>query len=591
MQEVISMTWQNWIGLLVIISVCYISLSPQLAEKANKSFFAKKLDQFWQIVANKFYRYVVILFMLMGAGVRLWKFGIIPAGFNQDGAMGAVDALALAHHGTDRFGMWLPVHFTAWGFGQMSVLLSYLSTPFIAVFGLNRYTARIAVVIISMLGLWALYALCKLVMGRGVALTALAFCAINPWHIMQSRWTLDCNMLPHFFLFSVYFLCLALKKKKKYLYVSMIFFGLSMYTYGIAWYTVPLFLLAAAMYLFRKNIITFKEAAISAAVYLLAAWPIFGVMLVNIFKFSTISTPFLTIPYFPGTRRTSDLLFFSGDFFKQLANNFETTMNLVILQKPDLPWNTIPEYGTVYLFTVPFLLMGLVELLNRMFEKDEKVKAIDGNAPQSETENGKYRSEPIVLWFFIAFLSGLMINGVNVNRINIVFYPVIIVCSIGIYSLVKRVRLLGIVVLLIYTIAFAGFGSSYFGQHSQIVGAAFYNGFGEAMEYVKDLEYDVINITNRTQSENSWWVSEPLALFHHQVDALYFQGKADLYSKRGKKLLPYKERYKYVRIQDLTIDPRQNAVYIVHNDEISKFDYSKFKIVKFALYSAVIPIR
>ena len=63
---------------------------------------------------------LILLFTLL----RLYRFGSIPGGFNQDGAMAAVDALALAHHGTDRFGTFLPAHFTAWGYGQMSVLLS-----------------------------------------------------------------------------------------------------------------------------------------------------------------------------------------------------------------------------------------------------------------------------------------------------------------------------------------------------------------------------------------------------------------------------------------------------------------------------------
>ena len=36
--------------------------------------------------------------------LRLYRFGSVPGGFNQDGAMAAVDALALANHGTDRFG-------------------------------------------------------------------------------------------------------------------------------------------------------------------------------------------------------------------------------------------------------------------------------------------------------------------------------------------------------------------------------------------------------------------------------------------------------------------------------------------------------
>lgn len=33
--------------------------------------------------------------------------------------------------------------------------------------------------------------------GRGFALTALFLLALNPWHMVMSRWALEANMLPH----------------------------------------------------------------------------------------------------------------------------------------------------------------------------------------------------------------------------------------------------------------------------------------------------------------------------------------------------------------------------------------------------------
>lgn len=62
-------------------------------------------------------RLQIILFgvILAGAAIlRLFRFGVLPFGVNQDEAMGAVDAWALTLYGTDRFGVSLPVHFSAW---------------------------------------------------------------------------------------------------------------------------------------------------------------------------------------------------------------------------------------------------------------------------------------------------------------------------------------------------------------------------------------------------------------------------------------------------------------------------------------------
>ncbi len=565
----------NIIAIIITVMLCIISLLPNLSNLINNSKISMMLVLISKKIENKYYKSLIAIIMFAGIGVRLWKFGIIPAGFNQDGAMGAVDALALANHGTDRFGMWLPVHFTAWGFGQMSVLLSYLSTPFIALFGLSRFTARIPVVLVSILALWTIYSLSKLIFNKRVAVLVLFFCAINPWQIMQSRWAIDCNMLPHFFLFSVYFLCVSfIKGKKRYLYISMVFFGLTMYTYGIAWYTVPLFLVITSIFLLINKNITFKEVILPTLIYLFIGWPIFAVMIVNFFNLPTINTPFFTIPYFYGTSRKADILFFSKDFLIQLKINFQAVINVVIIQNRDLPWNAIPEYGTIYLFSLPILLFGFVELIRNLLKKSFK---------------NKIQCIFLFIWLCLSLLSGLIINSVNVNRINIVFYPLIILCGYGIYSLVSRVKIFSVTIVLLYLVAFLGFNLSYFGEHSNIIGEEFYEGFAQAMDYVEDLDYDIIYITDWTQSENSPWVSESLALFHHKIDALYFQGKAVMYSSSGKKLLPYKDRYKYVQIKQLNINPEENAVYIVRNVEIEKLDYKMFKIINFKHFNAVIP--
>ena len=47
--------------------------------------------------------------------LRCIRFATVPDGINQDEAMGAVDAWALSKYGTDRYGTFLPVHFTAYG--------------------------------------------------------------------------------------------------------------------------------------------------------------------------------------------------------------------------------------------------------------------------------------------------------------------------------------------------------------------------------------------------------------------------------------------------------------------------------------------
>ncbi|MGL6041193.1 MAG: hypothetical protein ACRC01_08330, partial [Deefgea sp.] len=191
-------------AIVLLVLVLRFSYQPLLA-KANLNF-QDKLSTHFEKNSIDAQRMCFYLILLLGLTVRIWDFGAIPAGFNQDGAMAAVDAKALADYGTDRFGMKWPVHFTAWGYGQMSVLLSYMMVPFIEFFGFGVISARIPVLILSVCGMLAAYGFVRNTFDRVTALIVFFLIAINPWHIMQSRWALDCNLFPHFFIIGCYFL-------------------------------------------------------------------------------------------------------------------------------------------------------------------------------------------------------------------------------------------------------------------------------------------------------------------------------------------------------------------------------------------------
>ena len=130
----------------------------------------------------------ILLFAFL---IRIIGLDSVPTGINQDEAMGAMDAWALSQYGTDRFGMQLPVHFTAWENSQMSVLLSYCMIPFIKLFGFTLFAIRLPMVFASVMGVALMYHISKRFFSVNMSLAVMAFTAINPWHFMQSRWSLD----------------------------------------------------------------------------------------------------------------------------------------------------------------------------------------------------------------------------------------------------------------------------------------------------------------------------------------------------------------------------------------------------------------
>lgn len=487
-------------------------------------------------------RFNIFLFIIITIALfaRIYQFGSVPAGVNQDEAMAAVDALSLSKYGTDRFGMRLPVHFTAWGYGQMSVLLSYLMVSFIKLFGFNVIAIRLPMLIISLLGLFCVYKLSKECFNKSAALIILAFAAISPWHIMQSRWAIDCNLLPHFFLFGMYFF-----KVKKYC-IGALFFGLCMYSYGIALYSVPVFLIIMAVYLLMKKEISVKKLVASALIYIAVSMPFFLVIFINFFKLPTISTPFFTIPFFPDSLRSNDILFFSDNLFKQLMINFKAAFHIIIFQNDSLPWNVIANIGTIYYCSIVFVIAGLYFMLKQ-----------------------KQGAFIIYAALATALISGLITNSVNINRFNLVFYPLMLLAGYGVYSLIKKLKHTSLFIALIYTFLLICFMVSYFGVQKETLGTHFFDSFGEAISTTE--KFDKVYISPNIQSKNTPYVSEILVLFYEKIDAKKFNSPS------------YKNKYIY---ELNSFDDK--AVHIIKNDEIYSFDESKYNIKRFENYSVLI---
>lgn len=519
--------------------------------------------------------YIAVSVILYGLiAIRCIGFGSIPGGFNQDGAMGAVDALALANYGTDRFGNWLPAHFQAWGFGQMSVLLSYLTVPFIRLWGLNSVTARLPMLLASIAGAIALYGLVRDIFGRRAGMLALLCVAVSPWHYMQSRWALDCNMFPHMFILGLFFLNKGLNKelkKSRYLYLSMVFFALCMYSYGVAFYMVPVFLTAACALLLLLRKVNGKQVLAAMAVYFGLSWPIYGTMLINFMGWETVSLPFTTMAYFPDSIRSGDIVFFSEQPLTQLWSNAQTLWRQVFLQKPDLLWNAMDDFGTMYHCSLPLVLAGagITVYYAIRGEKDKRIPCL-----------------LLLIYWVTAIMTGLFINYVNINRINIIFYCHLAFAGIAIYAAIREWKRLAAGFAAVYGLLLILFLNQYFTDWAERMETCFFADFLEAVEYAGDLEADYYYITPDSQSDGSWWVSQILTMYAVKMDAEYFQGKTDVF--RGAEI-SYADRYHFSHAEGNLIQDNANIVYVVRADRIGDYAPERFARRQFGDYYVVMP--
>lgn len=515
-------------------------------------------------------RMVFMLIITAALLLRAWKFGVIPGGINQDGAMAAVDANALAHHGTDRYGMFMPVHFTAWGYGQMSTLLSYCMIPFIKLFGLSALSARLPILIVSMAGMAAVYFIVRRLIGVRAGQIILLLTAFNPWHFMQSRWALDCNMLPHMFVIALALLLKGMEGKRAWAYLSMVFFALCMYSYGVAFYTVTVFLAVTAFLILIKKVMNLKEILFCLAVYLGISWPIFMTMAVNTFKLKTITTPFFTIPYFPYSVRSGDILFFSDNKLIQLKSNIRSLVG-IILRGDNLLWNTIEGYGVINICLVPFAITGLCYVIYRIYAEKEPICQI------------KWLS---VLGFFgIGILDGLITSNVNVNRVNIICYALIILAGIGVWFAVCNFRKSAVILAPVFVLISALYVGTYFTKYEKQIAPVFFSDYLEAVQYVGENEYcRRYVLTPDTQYKGAMNVSEILTLFIHDIDSEYYQ---NLYPDENGLL--YREKYTFANASDTGISEENDVGYVIWRDEKSLFESENFEITDIGRYCAVVP--
>ena len=311
---------ENIVELFIVIIFCFLLPMCVLVNpirdcvKNDKSLF-------------KEYKGEVFLFFIfmIGSLVRLFAIGRFPNALNVDEASSGYDAFSLMKWGVDRAGNSYPVYLYAWGSGQ-SVLYSYLMIPVIAVTGLTEYGIRLPMAITGVISLYVFYYLIKNIFdNKKYGIIATAFLAICPWHIMKSRWGMECNIFPDLILLASLLLVLGLKKKKTGLQVlAFVVLAISSYSYGTSYLFLPVFVLGTLGYLIYKKELTVKKSIIYLLVMFVLCIPIIVYIFINTFGLEQITIGKVTIPKLLVNRYDEVSTVFSGNIFENCVKTRES---------------------------------------------------------------------------------------------------------------------------------------------------------------------------------------------------------------------------------------------------------------------------
>jgi hypothetical protein len=201
-------------------------------------------------------RILVILVLLgiviTGIFIRLYRFYDMPSGFIQDEAVLSYDLYSLMQTGYDHHGYKWPMTFQA--FNDWVVHINYYQfIPFIALFGLDEYSLRYAMVFLSVISILLLYFIGKEVTNNNFVSLLMAFLfSLSNYSFMFCRWIGAPSVVIFYIsLCLIYFIrgINNVSKRRILWIISGIIFALTMYTYPSIEAFLPMWFGAVSIYL------------------------------------------------------------------------------------------------------------------------------------------------------------------------------------------------------------------------------------------------------------------------------------------------------------------------------------------------------
>jgi len=494
------------------------------------------------------------VFLAVGIFVRVFRFGAFPSGLNQDEAFAGYEAYSLLHYGTDTAGYHNPIYLVAWGSG-MNALETYLMIPFVALFGLTPFAIRLPQLLLSIASLVVIYLFTAKLFDKKTGLAALGLLAVCPWHILLSRWALESNLAPGFLLIATYFFVLG-ADKNKYLIPSAVFYGLSLYTYATIWTIMPFIIILEVLYLvYTKKITLNIHTIISGMILIVMAVPLVLFVLVNTGHMNEVRSSFISIPkllYF----RSGEVSF--KDMLKKSLNLWDIFKN----QSDGLPWNYAEGYGftgyVIWLLSIAGFVL-LIYGLYKQIRKDRRTFA---------------PGVILMINFLSALVLGTLIN-VNINRINILFIPVVILAAYCLGRIKNSWVLLGVAIyFVLFTISFE---KAYFTTYNERLNFHFGAGLNEALE------------TANSKADKVYLSSDihyPKVLFFDRIPVEEFRNSV-IYSNYPAAFLSTDSFTHYSYKYDITAPSEDGAYIIGDGADTSVFVSHGFKIEEFGRYKVL----
>ncbi len=450
--------------------------------------------------------------------LRLIFIGRIPYGLNQDEASIGYDAWTLLNYGIDRNGYPWPVYPITWGSGGGSPLMIYLTVLSTKLLGRSIISLRMIPAVLG--ALTPLIAALALIAEKSSGLTgnsgrnsshadssragnagrnsghansgrtaipitsgvfatacfAAFVIAVNPWHIMLSRWALDCNTLPFFQAIAVWALVSAAGADKarlpRYMLCSALF-ALLPYSYGSATIVVPAVMVISAVWLMRNKRMNIAELICSALTFIVVLLPLAAFFAINKLGMDAVITDHFSIPTFTSDRSVF-LNLGSDDLLTMIKNNAWYLLKFFTIGVEDgeIVCNYVPGFAQMYKFTFPLTIIGLILCVYRAFRK-------------------KHCADAVMFFFTLCTALFSLFIEPDINRMTLLLLPMCYFQALTLAALFSKRHEAALAAAAALLAACGFFAASYFGErYASVTHDAFMPGYTQAVRCAVDTAGD-----------------------------------------------------------------------------------------------------
>lgn len=503
---------------------------------------------------------VLLLIVVLAFFLRFYKLGSLLPLFGDEVDTG-YNAYSLLKTGKDITGHFLPVYLTTL-IDVKSSLLAYLSTIPIHFLGLNEVSIRLIPSLAGTFSVLFIYLIAKEIFdSKNIGLLSAGLAAITPWLIHFSRGAFEANLMLFLLLVAVFFF-LKSPKKELYLYLSALFFDLSLYSYHAAKILVPGMIFCLILSAEKKFLMSLRIKRI----YFFLILVVLSLPIIYSSIFSGGQTRFSQVSLFSDQKLIDEIILkraldpissTSSRIFhnkvehlgqKILNNYLESFSPQFLFLYGDPNFRHSSGFGGEFLYlTLPFFLIGLYYLFK---------------------EKQKKRGYFLFSWLLVSPLPAVLTQEGNQHAIRLIFMaPVLIIISAyGMNKLLvlindilgaKKACLFAGTIFLVLAVNFIFYLHQYFVHYPNESWRYWAYGYKELMRVLKDNQgkYEKVFINNSYEPSILWFLfwtgyepkifsKEEVAIFETQRAIAYNLGKYYFYR-------PSDKEWKYNGIQEI----------------------------------------